>query len=97
MVGVHVTSTCARPTDQARPQPAKKLPLTGGAGPEDGVWRAGTAPKTQTPAARRNGETPRDAADRYVRGAAKRATASNNRGEKDGYVGITPANAGGRR
>ncbi|BDM66806.1 hypothetical protein HEK616_02930 [Streptomyces nigrescens] len=60
---------------QRTPPPASYLPLTGGAGPEDEVWRAGTAPDNTTPAARRNGETTRGGADGYVRGAAKRATA----------------------
>ncbi|BDM71959.1 hypothetical protein HEK616_54460 [Streptomyces nigrescens] len=74
-MGVHVMPTCAQATDDARPQPAEKLPPTGGAGPEDEVWRAGTAPENTTPAARRNGETTRGGTARYVRGAAKRATA----------------------
>src|SRR3954453_15764985 len=40
-----------------RPAPTQlKLPLTGGAGPEDEVRRAGTAPENTTPAARRNGD-----------------------------------------
>ncbi|BDM66998.1 hypothetical protein HEK616_04850 [Streptomyces nigrescens] len=65
-MGVHVMPTSVQPTQQARPQPAEKLPLTGGAGPEDEVRRAGTAPDTQTPAARRNGETTRGGTDGYV-------------------------------
>ncbi len=40
-------------------------------------------------AAKRNGETTRGAADNYVRGAAKRATATNTRGGTAKYVGGT--------
>ncbi|BDM72206.1 hypothetical protein HEK616_56930 [Streptomyces nigrescens] len=74
VVGVHVTSTCPQATDDARPQPAQKLPLTGGAGPEDEVWRAGTAPDNTTPAARRNGETTRGGTDGYVGGLREPST-----------------------